>query len=168
MAAGVEDYTMKLGMMMEAAQAQQALATTTLERLREHATGLDAVVREEIRHTFVEEMQELADDSRRAADALRRLQRTANLRLWAWSAATVTLAGGVPSVIAWWQLPTRADIAAMSVRRDELAANIARLSHQGGKVELRRCGAAQRLCVRVDRSAPVYGEDGEFLVVKGY
>jgi hypothetical protein len=35
-------------------------------------------------------------------------------------------------------------------------------------MELRRCGAAGRLCVRVDRKAGTFGEGGEFLVVKGY
>jgi len=35
-------------------------------------------------------------------------------------------------------------------------------------VQLRHCGAARRLCVRVDRGAPLYGEAADFLVVKGY
>jgi len=76
-----EDETLKLGLLMEAAQAQQTLAATALDRLREHTAGLDRVVREEIRATLLEEMQALDEESRRAAEALRRLQRTANLRL---------------------------------------------------------------------------------------
>ena len=48
---------MKLGLLMEAAQAQQGLAAQALERLREHTAGLDAVVREEIRATLIEELQ---------------------------------------------------------------------------------------------------------------
>jgi hypothetical protein len=80
----------------------------------------------------------------------------------------VSLAAIFPLGIAWYLLPTRADLQALAARRTELAADVARLTHQGGKVELRRCGAAQRLCVHVDRSAPAYGEGGEFLVVKGY
>jgi hypothetical protein len=164
----MEDDTMKLGLLMEAVQAQQALAATAVDRLREHTVGLDSVVREEIRHTLIEEMRALAEDSRRAAEALRRLQRAANLRLLPWMAAMVSLAAIVPIGIAWYLLPTRADITALSARRDELAASIARLTRQGGNLELRRCGATQRLCVRVDRSAPAYGEGGEFVVVKGY
>jgi hypothetical protein len=35
-------------------------------------------------------------------------------------------------------------------------------------MELRRCGDAQRLCVRVDRSAPAYGAGADFFIVKGY
>jgi hypothetical protein len=35
-------------------------------------------------------------------------------------------------------------------------------------VDLRHCGSDQRWCVRVDRKAPAYGEQGDYLVVKGY
>ena len=69
MAARIEDETLKLGLLMEAAQSQQTLAATTLERLREHTAGLDAIVREEIRATLLEEMRALYEDSRRAAEA---------------------------------------------------------------------------------------------------
>jgi hypothetical protein len=163
-----EDETLKLGLLMEAAQAQQALATTTLERLREHAAGLDTIVRQEIRATILEEMQALDEESRRAAEALRRLQRAANLRLIAWSAGGSALASLLPCAIAWWLLPTRTEIQTLGAQRDQLTANVARLARQGGNVELRRCGTTQRLCVRVERSAPAYGAGGDFLVVKGY
>jgi hypothetical protein len=168
MAAQLEDDTMKLGLLMEAAQAQQTLAVSTLDQLREHTAGLDAIVREEIRATILEEMQSLADDSRRAAEALRGLQRAANLRLLASGTAMLALSALVPFAISWWWLPSRAEIAALGAARDQLTANIARLAQQGGRVELRHCGAAQRLCVRVDRSAPPYGEAADFRVVKGY
>jgi hypothetical protein len=164
----MEDETMKLGLLMEAAQAQQALAATALDRLREHAAGLDAVVREEIRHVLIEEMQALTDDAHHAAEALRGLRHAANLRLLLWMTVIVSLATTVPFGVAWYLLPTGADVAALGVKRDELTASIARLTRQGGNVELRRCGSTQRLCVRIDRGAPVYGERGDFLVVKGY
>jgi len=167
-AARIEDETLKLGLLMEAAQAQQTLATTTLERLREHAAGLDAIVREEIRATFLEEMKALGEDSYRAAHALRRLQRTATVRLVSWGAAVLSLAALLPFTLAWSLLPTRSEIQSLTARRDEMTANIARLSGQGGRVELRHCGTEQRLCVRVERSAPAYGAAGDFLVVKGY
>jgi hypothetical protein len=164
----MEDETLKLGLLMEAAQSQQALAATTLERLREHTAGLDAIVREEIRATLLEEMRALAEDSRRAAEALRGLRRAANLRLIAWSAVVLSLASLVPFALAWWMLPTRIEIQALGAKRDELTANIARLARQGGNLELRHCGSTQRLCVRVERTAPAYGQAGDFLVVKGY
>jgi len=164
----MEDDTLKLGLLMEAAQSHQTLAATTLDRLREHTAGLDAIVREEIRATLLEELRALGDDSRSAAEALRRLQRTANLRLVAWSATVVSLTAAVPCAITWWCLPTRAEIQALGAKRDELTANISRLAHQGGNLELRRCGSTQRLCVRVERSAPAYGATSDFMVVKGY
>jgi len=85
-----EDETLKLGLLMEAAQAQQTLAATTLDRLREHTAGLDTIVREEIRATLLEEMHALDEESRRASEALRRLQRTANLRVIVWSTTVLS------------------------------------------------------------------------------
>ena len=163
-----EDETLKLGLLMEAAQAQQTLAATALDRLREHTAGLDTIVREEIRATLLEEMHALDEDSRRASEALRRLQRTANLRVIVWSTTVLSLASVIPCAIVWWLLPTPAEVARLAAKRDELSANIARLSHQGGNVELRRCGTTQRLCVRVERGAPAYGAAGDFLILKGY
>jgi hypothetical protein len=164
----MDDETLKLGLLMEAAQAQQALAATTLDRLREHTAGLDAIVREEIRTTLLEEMRALAEESHRAAEALGRLQRSANLRVVAWSTAVFILVSLIPCAIAWWLLPTRADIQALGAKRDELTANIARLARQGGNLELRQCGTTQRLCVRVERGAPAYGAAGDFMIAKGY
>lgn len=165
---GTEDETLKIGLLMEAAQAQQTLATTMLERLREHTAGIDAIVREEIRATLLEEIRALGEDSHRAADALRRLQRTANVRLIAWGAAVLGLTALLPFALAWWATPTHAEIAALIARRDELTTRVADLSRQGGDIELRHCGTKQRLCVRIDRGAPAYGPSADFLVVKGY
>jgi|SRR5271156_3486365 hypothetical protein len=168
MAAGASEDTVRVGLLMEATQAQQTLAATALEHLREHTAGLDAIVRQEIHSTMLEEMQALGEDSQRAAVALRTLQRVANLRLAAWGVGILSLSAVIPFVIAWYLLPTPADLAALRARRDELAGNVARLAREGGTVELRHCGAAQRLCVRVDRGAPAYGDGAEFLVVKGH
>jgi hypothetical protein len=159
---------MRLGLLMEAAQAQQTLATTALDRLREHTAGLDAVVREEIRSTFLEEMRALDEESRRASEALRSLQRSANMRFVLWGVAIVASTALVPLGLAWSMLPSRAEIETLSKRRDELVASIERLMRQGGAVELRHCGKTLRLCVRVDRSAPPYGAGGDYFVVKGY
>jgi hypothetical protein len=168
MSARVEDDTMKLGLLMEAAQAQQSLTTEALGRLREHVAGLDGVIRDEIRNTLVEEMHALGRDSDRASEALRRLQHTASLRLITCTVVVLTSASLIPLGVAWCVLPTRLEIDALRARRNELTSNIDRLTHQGGKVDLRHCGQEQRLCVRVDRSAPAYGDRGEFVVVKGY
>lgn len=90
------------------------------------------------------------------------------MRLITWGAVVLSIAATLPSALGWWLLPTRAEIEGLAARRDELSANIARLARQGGNVEFRRCGAEQRLCVRIERGAPAYGATGDFLVVKGY
>src|SRR6185437_9331859 len=152
----MEDLGMKLGLVMEAAQAQQGMAASALERLREHTAGLDSVVREEIRATLIEELQ-----------ALQALQRAAGRRALLGGAA-VTLLSALPLGGAWWLLPTRGELEALRATRAELAANIAQLNERGGRIQLRRCGAQQRLCVRIDRAAPRYGESADYLVVQGY
>lgn len=159
---------MKLGLLLENAHAQQALAETVLGRLKTHVSGLEGIAREEIRNTLIEELRALGEDSQRAAETLRRLRHAANLRVALWTLGMATLSCAVPLGAAWWVLPSRGDIAALSARRDALERVVGSLTQQGGVAQLNRCGAARRLCVRVDRSAGVFGEAGDFLVVKGY
>ena len=65
------------------------------------------------------------------------------------------------------QLPTPAEIARLRTERDELASKIAVLNQRGARADLRRCGPG-RACVRVDLSAPRYGESSDYMVIKGY
>jgi hypothetical protein len=163
-----DEATLKFGLLMESAQAHQKLAETHLERLRAHTQDLDDVVRDEIRRTLVEELQELTAESRRAAQALNRMKRAANMRGLLWSVSAAVLCTIVPGVIARWILPSAAEIAALRAERERLTLSVAGLEQHGGKVEWRRCGDAARLCVRVDRSAPTYGEKADYFIVKGY
>jgi hypothetical protein len=73
----------------------------------------------------------------------------------------------VTALLAWW-LPTPGQLAALRAEQQRLSAVIARLADSGGRIDLRRCGASARLCVRVDRRAPAYGEQADYLVVRGY
>jgi len=164
----VEDNTMKLGLLMEAVHAQQALAETLLEKLNAHTRGLDDIVRDEIRRTLIEEMQVLGNEGRRAAEALRSLGRAANLRVALWNIGLTLLCCAIPLCVSWWWLPSQSEIVALRSRRDELASNLARLEQHGARIDLRRCGGTDQLCVRVDRKAPVYGEAADYFVVKGY
>ena len=159
---------MKVGLLMEAAQSQQSLVTTALEHLREHTGSLDTIVRDEIRATLIEELHALTDDSRRAAECLERVQRAAALRAAIWSVGIVVCATAIPLLAVREFLPSSSDVAALRLTRDQLETTIERLNARGGQATLRRCGATQRLCVRVDRSAPAFGEGGEYLVIKGY
>jgi hypothetical protein len=65
-------------------------------------------------------------------------------------------------------LPSDSEISALRTRRDTLAASVATLEKQGGRIDWRRCGENSRLCVRVDRKSPAYGEKAEYYVVAGY
>jgi hypothetical protein len=164
----VEGDALKLGLLADAVHGQQALADRTLEQLRAHTTGLDEVVRDVIRQTLLEELQALGEESARAREALQRLRRATGVRLLACNLALSLPATVLPVALVWHALPSYAEVSVLSAQRTSLAGEIARLTREGGRTELRHCGAAQRLCVQIDRSAPTYGEGGDFRVVKGY
>jgi hypothetical protein len=167
-AAAMDDDTLRIGLLMETAQAQQKLAETQLARLTAHLQGLDEVVRDEIRRTLIEELQGVTAEGRRAADALRRLHRAGSLRAAVWGFGLSALCAGLPAGLAWWSLPTPREFDALRAQRQQLTTGLERLKQAGGGVELRRCGTLQRLCVRVERGGPAFGEDADYFVVKGY
>lgn len=164
----MEDGTVKMGLLLEAAESHQATAGEALERLRQHTAGLDAVVREEIRATLVEELQDLQRHSQLAVESLRSLARHANLRALALSGALVILASAIPFALTWWLQPSPTEVAALRATRDELRADVARLRREGGAVDLQHCGPDRRLCARMDRAAPRYGAAADYVVLKGY
>lgn len=164
----MDEATVKFGLLMESAQAHQKLAETHLDKLRAHTQDLDAVVRDEIRRTLIEELQMLTAESRRAAEVLWRIRRSIGLRVALSGIAVAILCAAIPVACAHWFLPTESDIAGLRVRRDQLTANIAGLERRGARIDLRRCGETERLCVRVDRGAPVYGAKADYYIVKGY
>jgi hypothetical protein len=167
-AGNIDETTMKFGLLMESAQAHQKMAESHLEKLRAHTQDLDGVVREEIRRTLIEELDELTAESRRAAQALKGMKRAAHLRGLIFNVATVVLSVAIPSALAYRLLPSPAQIETLRARRDELQASVARLEQSGGRIDWRHCGEQARLCVRVDRGAPSYGDKADYLVVKGY
>lgn len=164
----LDDATMKVGMLMESAQAHQKMAEGQLERLRAHTQDLDGVVRDEIRRTLVEELRALTAETTRATHALQKIRGAGALRGAAWSLAAALLCTLAPIGIARWALPSAAEIATLRSRRDELAANLAKLEQQGGRIDWRHCGDGRRLCVRVDRKAPIYGDKADYFVIDGY
>jgi cell division protein FtsB len=164
----VDDATMKVGLLMESAQVHQKLAEGQLEKLRAHTQDLDGVVRDEIRRTLVEELQTLTAETARATRALQKLRSGTAWRGMVLSLTGTLLCAAVPIALARWALPSPAEIAALRARREELAANIAKLEQQGGRIDWRQCGEARRLCVRVDRKAPSYGEKADYYVIEGH
>src|SRR5215469_10320281 len=145
----VSDEAMRLGLLMEAAQAQQRLGQESLERLAAHTRDLDLIVRDEIRRTLAEALGNVASESRRAAESLQRMRRAANVRTLLWTVSIAMICSGVAMGEAWWILPSQNEMAALRARRDLLAANIAGLERRGGMLDIKTCGARARLCVRV-------------------
>jgi hypothetical protein len=159
---------MKLGLLMEAAQTNQKVAENSLKKLKSVSNDLATVVRDEVHRVLVEELRSLAQDSKRAADALHTVGRAAAVRTFKWSVGLTTLCSVIPLGLACWIVPSPAQIAALRARHAELSAKIAQLEERGARIDLRRCGDGARLCVRVDRKAPMYGEQSDYLVVRGY
>jgi hypothetical protein len=164
----VDADTMELGLLMEGAQVHQKLVETHLEKLRAHTQDLDGVVRDEIRRTLIDELQALTAETNRAVRALRDMKRAANMRYLMWNTGAAILCTAIPGAIAHYALPSQSEITALRAQRDSLAQNVALLERRGAKVDWRNCGDAARLCVRIDRKSPVYGDSADYYIVKGY
>lgn len=164
----LDDATMKVGLLMESAQAHQKSAEAQLEKLRAHTQDLDGVVRDEIRRTLVEELRALTAEATRACQALQKIRGAGKLRGAAWSLVAAILCLGSVIGVGRLAFPSASEIASLRARRDELVANLKTLEQQGGRIDWRRCGEARRLCVRVDRKAPTYGERSDYFVIDGY
>src|SRR5215831_1903590 len=109
----MEELTVKLGLLMESAEAQQALAANALERLREHTAGIDAVVREEIRATLLEELQALSVEGQRTARALVGMRRAIGVRALLLNAGTAAVAAAIPLTYTWWVTPSQSEVRAL-------------------------------------------------------
>ncbi len=157
---------LRAGLLMEAAQAQQRLAEEALVRLGEHLRGLDILVRDEVARAVSESLGALQTETDQAAGALRRLRRSADLRLtlYALGVTAVSLAIGLAAMRVF--VPSRQQIEVLRARRAAFKADIKHLREFGGSVDLRRCGRRGRLCVRVRRGGPAYGPGGQFLPVE--
>lgn len=166
--AGIRDDTLKVGLLMESAQAHQALVAENLQRLQAHIRDLDTVVRDEIRRTLLEELQAVSTESKAAAQALNRAGLFAHRRLAILGFGFVMLATAIPAGLFVWAVPSAAQIDALRMQRAELEAALSRLRQQGALVEWQRCGDERRLCVRIDRKAPAFGEQADYWIAKGY
>jgi hypothetical protein len=163
----MDDKTVKLGLLTEAAQQHQRLAEVGLARLEQQLRDLDQTVREEVRRSLQDELLTLTSESQRTAAALAGARRAVSIRTALWSlGVTACCCAAMAGAVLWW-LPSRSEIAALRLKRDGLAAAIASLEQHGAQLDVRRCGSAGRLCVRVDRKAPAYGPAGDYLVAKG-
>lgn len=123
---------------------------------------LDTAVGEAVHRAFLDAA------GMRAADQLSLVHRATGMRFARWSFGVVSLCALVPTVLTWMLMPSREQLIQARQTLDQLSTGVAQLSREGGRIELRHCGTEQRLCVRVDRKAPLYGENADFMVLKGY
>jgi hypothetical protein len=163
----MDQDSVKLGLLMETAQTHQKLAEAAIDKLSEHTQALEAVARDQIQRALVDALNTVHAEAQRAVEALQKIKGAANVRVTLWTLGLTVISAAIALFIAWWVLPTPAEIALLRTERDELASNIAVLNQRGARADLRRCGAG-RVCVRVDLSAPRYGESSDFMVIKGY
>jgi hypothetical protein len=165
---GLREETLQAGLLMEGAQAHQAMVTENLQRLQAHIRDLDTVVRDEIRRTLLEELQGVTTESQRAVKALQQATRSAGGRMAVVAHSVVLLATLVPAGAIFYATPSPSEFLALRSQRADLESALQRLREQGARVEWRRCGEERRLCVRVDRKAPVFGEQADYFIVRGY
>lgn len=163
----MDQDSVKLGLLIEAAQTHQKLAEAAIEKLNRHTHELETIVSDQIQRAFAGRLESLHVETRGAIEALHRVKRAANARVTLCMLGLTALSAGVGLFVAWWVLPTRAEIAVLRSERDELASNIAVLNERGARADVRRCGKGQ-LCVRVDLKAPRYGESSDYLLLKRY
>lgn len=163
----MDDESLKLGLLLETAQTHQKLVEALIEKFKAQTDSLGSVVRDQLRRSFLEELAAVRTESQRAVEALQTVKRAANLRMILSTIGLVTIATAVAIFVAWWILPSSAELATLRAQRDELQSEIALLNQRGAKADIRRCGD-KHLCVRVDPSAGRFGDGRDYYVIHGY
>ncbi len=158
--------TLRVGLLLETAQNQQRQVEAALAGLRGYAQALDERLGVQVECALEAALAGLRREVDDAAAGLRRLHQAADVRWMVCSTVATLLSALIALSAVRLLLPSPQQVAALRARRAVFAADIARLRRYGGSVELRRCGARGRLCVRVVRSGPAYGAHGDFLPVK--
>ncbi|HTY49273.1 MAG TPA: hypothetical protein VMB48_06245 [Steroidobacteraceae bacterium] len=161
------EEALRIGALLDAAERQQRAVQEAVSHLAAQADALDSVLREQVREVLLSEFRALGDAGQTAARALEGVRRAAGMRLALWSIAVAVCSAAVPLAVGRLLLPTPEELGRLRRESASLAATVAQLRAQGGGIDLRRCGSPPRLCVRVDRSAPSFGRQGDYLVVKG-
>jgi hypothetical protein len=151
-----------MGRILETVHAQQSQLYDMLASLETRSRDLDASVGEAVQRALTQPA------GLRATEKLAQVQRAATTRYARWSFGVVSGCALVPALLSWMLMPSRTQLLQSRQSYEQLLAGVAQLSHEGGRIELRHCGAANRLCVRVDRKSPFYGESGDFMVLRGY
>ncbi|HEV2702716.1 MAG TPA: hypothetical protein VGV09_13870 [Steroidobacteraceae bacterium] len=160
--AGTRGQPEELRPILENVHAQQTKIHGLLATLDTRSRALDSTLGEAVQRAFMDAA------GLRAAATLSQVHRATGARFARWCCGIVSVCALVPVLLSWLLMPSPTRVLQARQSQTELSARVALLSREGGRMELRHCGAAQRLCVRIDRKAPLYGEGADFMVVKGY
>jgi hypothetical protein len=152
----------EIGRLLETVHAQQSQIHGMLATLDSRARDLDSTLGEAVQRAFVDAA------GLRAAEKLSQVHRATGVHFARWSFAIVSACALVPAALSWMLMPSPAQLLQARRSADQLSAQVALLSRQGGRIDLRHCGEAKRLCVRIDRKSPSYGENADYMVLKGY
>ena len=163
----IAQEALRIGALLDAAERQQQAVQEAITRLAAQADALDAVLREQVREVLLSEFRALGDAGQVAAQALEGVRRAAGTRLAVWSLAVAACCTSVPLAVGRLLLPSAAEVERLRREATELSATVAELRAHGGGIDLRRCGSPPKLCVRVERSGPSFGQGGDYLMVKG-
>jgi hypothetical protein len=151
-----------LGRILETVHAQQSQIHGMLATLDSRSRELDTTLGDTVQRAFMDAA------GLRAAQTLSQVHRATGVRFARWSFGVVSACALVPTLMTWILMPSRGQVIQARQTFDQLSAAVAQLSREGGRIDLRHCGAANRLCVRVDRKSPFYGESADYMVLKGY
>ena len=142
------DSHIEVGRILETVHAQQSQIHGVLATLDSRARDLDSTLGEAVQRAFMDAA------GLRAAEKLSQVHRATGIHFARWSLAIVSVCALVPTGLSWILMPSRAQLLQARQTADQLSAQVALLTREGGRIELRQCGDAGRLCVRVDRKAP--------------
>jgi len=150
-----------LDRIVEMVHAQQSQINDLLAALDARSRDLDTAVEGALHRS-------LDAAGLRASQRFSQLHRETGVRFARWAFGVVSACALVPAALSWILMPSRAQLLQARATLDQLTANAAQLSREGGRIELRHCGETNRLCARVERKSPPYGEGADFMILKGY
>jgi hypothetical protein len=158
----IESAPLDQGGTLEIVHAQQSQIHGLLATLDSRWKDLDASLGEAVQRAFMDAA------GLRAAEKLSQVHRATGMRFARWSFGVVLACALVPTCLSWLLMPSRTQLLQARQTLDQLSAGVSQLSREGGRIQLRHCGEANRLCVRVDRKSPFYGENADYVILKGY
>ena len=152
----------ELSQILETVHAQQSQIHGVLASLDSRSRDLDTTLGDAVQRAFTDAA------GIRAAQNLSQIHRATGVRFARWTFGIVSACALVPTLLSWALLPSRSQLQQARQTLEQLSAGAAQLSREGGRIELRHCGEANRLCARIDRKSPFYGENADYVVLKGY